>query len=115
MARKHKIAITIDSDVLGDVDRVAKAEARSRSEIIERAVREHIGVPVEMAKALGNPVVAQAMMEAFGNPDVIRAIAAAMGEKVSKSEVEGVSRAVSKLEDMVVSETRLTKKGRRSR
>lgn len=95
MARKKtKIAIAIDPAVLRDLDRVVKAEGRSRSSWIERVIREALNQELELVKALSNPLVADAMAKAFGNEKVLKAMYLSMGEKASAADVKKVGKAI---------------------
>lgn len=95
MARtKTKIAITIDTHVLRDVDKVAKAEGRTRSALIERCIRDSLGESLNLVKALTNPVLAEALGRAFGDPNVMREMFKVMGEKVSSNQIKTMNKAV---------------------
>lgn len=94
MARKTKIAISIDPALLKDIDRIAKAEGRSRSYVIELAMRESVGLQLEVVKAMSNPVVSGAFVKALTDKGVMAEMLKAMGSKASTKEIQMMERGV---------------------
>jgi predicted transcriptional regulator len=103
---KIKIAITIDADLLANIDRICNAEGRSRSSYIERAIKDSVGEGVAVVNALTNPVIADAFAKAFQNPEVMGAMLRSMGEEPTKQQTKMFTNAV----DGVVENLKKTRK-----
>jgi CopG family transcriptional regulator/antitoxin EndoAI len=57
-----KVMVSFPDEFLDQVDRVAREEHRSRSELVREALRLYIGLRQEQAQPGANPIVRQAVM-----------------------------------------------------
>lgn len=87
MARKHRLTVSIDGDVIARVDRLAKAERRSRSATMEALLKDGLDQTEATVHAFANPVLRDAFIKAFAQPEVVRQFAAVMGQEVSEDQL----------------------------
>lgn len=97
MARKVKVSVSVDENLLRRIDRVAKHKRVSRSAEIETAVRDHLDSTEMMVKAFANDQLRDAFIRAFSAPDVVRQFAAVMQEDLSDEQLRLFSDVVQKL------------------
>lgn len=79
MAREVK-AVNVDVEVWKRVDELASAQNLSRSEYVEKLLREGIQGDELTVKVMTDPVLVPAMSKAFADPSVMRALLAVMRE-----------------------------------
>lgn len=87
MALKTRVTVAISEDLLRDIDRLADAQGRSRSDYMERCIRDQVRNESVTLKLLQDPVVGPAMVGAFSDPAVLRAMTDRVGEKLSDDEL----------------------------
>lgn len=86
--RKRIVTFSVDPDLVKKIDRVAKSLGMSRSEWIERSLRDSVAGDEIGVKVLLHPGFAEAFMKSLSNPQVLKGLARAMGEEVSDEQLE---------------------------
>jgi len=64
-----KVAVTLPVELFEMVERARRIEHRSRSELIQEAIRSHFGEPVYVPTAEERRMLDQALDEAHDDPD----------------------------------------------
>lgn len=97
MARKVKISVSVDENVLRRIDRVAKHKGTTRSAEISAACRDYVEDTEMMVKAFANTELREAFIRAFSAPEVVRQFASVMQEDLSDEQLRLFSDAMQKL------------------
>ncbi|MEI8196437.1 MAG: hypothetical protein WCI73_11050 [Phycisphaerae bacterium] len=80
---KMKVSVAIDDELLRRLDRIRDISRESRSQILDRMIRESIEGAEQFANMLANPKVREEMVKVFANPQIMQSFALAMGDKPS--------------------------------
>jgi len=86
--RKMKVSIAITPEMLARVDRMAVAQKRSRSELIETLIGDGIGEEELFVKVAHQPALVESLMRVFAEPGVLRQIASVMNEDMSDEQLQ---------------------------
>lgn len=112
MALRRVITVSLKTDVIREMDRMAKALNRSRSSMIENALDEWLQDQKIGMQVFTNPVVTEALMGMFKDRDVLKQLAAAMGERISEDEFQKIEGLFSQVEkSQTKKESKKAKKG----
>lgn len=76
--RKGRISIAISPELLRSIDRLARVEGRSRSDVMERLLRGVVMQEEVAVKAMSDPHVGRALIRTFSDPEVMQALAKAV-------------------------------------
>lgn len=95
--KKMRISLTIDPAVVKRINRVAKAQKKSRSAWIETACQDQLGQAEMFVKMTQQPELVQAFGRAFGDPSVMRQMAEVMGQELTDDQLEMFTSAMDKL------------------
>lgn len=88
VAKKVRIGLTLDPSVVKRVDRVAKAQRKSRSAWIETACLDQLSQAEMFVKMTQQPELASAFARAFGDPSVMRRMAEVMGQELTDDQLD---------------------------
>jgi metal-responsive CopG/Arc/MetJ family transcriptional regulator len=80
---KIKVSVAIEKALVVRLDKIAAITQQSRSQIVERMIRDDIEGSEQMANLLANPQARAEMIKQFNNPEMMKIFAAAMGDKSS--------------------------------
>src|SRR5215469_9006671 len=78
--RKQIVSLSLDAELMDRIVRLADAQNRSRSAMIEELIQAGIQQQEIMTAALLNPGVAQTLMKTVMQPDVLKDLAKSIGE-----------------------------------
>lgn len=99
MAAKAVFSLSFDPQLLAQIDRLCKAQNLSRSQLMERWVREKVMGETQAVALMANPVVSELVVKTFGNPAFLEQLAKALGERLPENAlplfheaVQGVAR-----------------------
>lgn len=97
MAKKIRVGLALDPGVVKRVDRVAKAQGKSRSAWIQAACLDQLEQAEMFVKMVQQPELAKAFASAFASPGVIRQMAQVMGEELTDEQMDLFTSALDKL------------------
>ena len=86
------VTITVDKDLLATIDGLADAQNLTRSQFIERQVRNGIEQEKFTVALLSNKALAGQVAKLFASPGTLKELGKAAGEKVTEKDVEAVER-----------------------
>ena len=86
--RRVAISVTIAPKIARRIDRLAKSMGKTRSELVEQLIEDGLHETELTAKAITNPVIAQALLSSFGRADVLRAMTQAMRDELSDDQLK---------------------------
>jgi hypothetical protein len=78
---KLKVSVAIESELVERLDKIAAITHESRSQVMERMVRDQIMSAEQFANLMANPQARAELIKQFANPEVLGPILRAMGEK----------------------------------
>jgi len=78
---KIKVSVAIEKKLVERLDKIAAINGESRSQLIDRMVKEQIAMAEQFANLMANPEARAAMLKEFANPKVLNPILRSMGEK----------------------------------
>lgn len=90
---KKPISFTIDEDLLARLDRVAELRGESRTDIIERAIRNDLPEQEAMLESVANPLRREFVDKVLASPQLLRAIANIVNEKLPEDWEERAAKA----------------------
>ncbi|MCA9305011.1 MAG: ribbon-helix-helix protein, CopG family [Phycisphaerales bacterium] len=79
---KKPISFTIDEDLLARLDRVAELRGETRTDVIERALRNDLPEQESMLESVANPLKREFVDRVLASPQLLRAIASVVNEKL---------------------------------
>ena len=86
-AKKVKISITVDADVLKRVDRLAKSLKENRSSVMGDLLADALEQNEAALKAASDPVLMGAFMRAMAEPGVMRGMAEAVRQDLTDDQL----------------------------
>lgn len=86
--KKLKVSIALTRDVVKRLDRLARAQSRSRSSIVQSFVLDGLDGAEMFVKAFSDPTVSAAFVQAFGDRDVLRSMTSAMREQMTDDQMD---------------------------
>jgi predicted transcriptional regulator len=98
MARKP-ISITLDEDMIARIDRLAEDEGRTRTSVIERALRNDLPEQEKFNRTLENPLVREAH-KLVTSRAMLEFISMLAGENPSEEDIRRVLENAPKLREM---------------
>lgn len=87
---KRPISISIETDLLDRVDRLAELRGDTRTAVIERAIRNDIAEQEEFIESLANPVVRGVHKTLTSSPTLLRIIARLVDEDMSDGDIRAL-------------------------
>jgi hypothetical protein len=92
--RSIPVTITVEKGLLETIDSLADAQNLTRSQFIERQVRNGIEQEKTTVAMLANPELAKLVSKAFGTPEALRSFGKAMQEEVTEKHLELFNRGI---------------------
>ena len=99
MSTKERITITLDHDVLADIDHIAELRSESRSAVMERILRNGIEDENKFLDQLSNPIIRELTTRLAQSPQLIEAISRVVGEQVSQDDLDRYAEAGPRLKE----------------
>lgn len=90
---------SIDADLLKQLGELADAQGLSRSQLIERCVRDQIAGQTVAVQVMANPVLGPMLAGMFANPQFIKQFAAAIGDQLPAEQLPLFQRAMQGMVD----------------
>lgn len=88
-AKNKKVTgFSLDPDVVRRVAALAKAQGVTRSQLVNRLLREALDPEEMMVKAFTNPQIASAFGRAFSAPGMLRQMVEVLGEELRPEQLE---------------------------
>jgi hypothetical protein len=106
---KLKVSVAIEKKLVERLDRIAAISGESRSQVIDRMVRDQIETAEQFANLMSNPEARKTLMRQFANPDVLGPMLRAMGEKLGPDTAQKMAEA---MESAGVAASKAYKKGK---
>ncbi len=88
MAKKLKVSVAIDGDLVKRLDRLGKAAQQSRSELICDLVLSGLEQAELIVKATSDPVLMGAMGRVMADPAVLRNMIAGLRSELSEEQLD---------------------------
>jgi hypothetical protein len=110
--RSVPVTITIERELLKIVDNLADAQNLTRSQFIERQIRNGIEQEKFSVAMMANPEVAKMLAKVFGSPEALRMVGAAVEAEVTEKHLEEVNRRLTAAADVASQVVNPTKKGK---
>jgi hypothetical protein len=102
---KLKVSVAIEAELVDRLDKIASVSHESRSQVIERMVRDQIMAAEQFATLMANPQARMDLMKHFADPAVMNPMLRAFGEKqpnkkIRQKMIETVERMGAAVEDV---------------
>lgn len=97
MTTRKPVTISLDPDLIAQVDRIAEIRGETRTAVIERAIRNALPEEERFLRLLANPVARAVFDKVMSSPRLMEAIAAAVHEDLEPGEVEALRAAQPRL------------------
>ena len=78
---KIKVSVAIEKKLVDRLDKIAAITGESRSQVIDRMVKDQIESVEQFANLMANPEARAALVKQFANPAVLGPMLRAMGEE----------------------------------
>lgn len=99
MTTRKPVTISLDPDLIAQVDRIAEIRGETRTAVIERSIRNNLPGEEKFLKLLGNPVARAVFDKVLSSPRLIEAISAVVHEDLAPGEVEALRAAQPRLSE----------------
>lgn len=99
MTTRKPVTISLDPDLIAQVDRIAEIRGETRTAVIERSIRNNLPGEEKFLKLLGNPVARAVFDKVLSSPRLIEAISAVVHEDLAPGEVEALKAAQPRLSE----------------
>lgn len=110
--RSIPVTITIERELLTIIDNLSDAQNMTRSQFIERQIRNGIESEKTMVAFFANPKMATGFAKLFQDPDMLKSMGKAMQEEVTEKQLEQFSRGISTLGEQAETALDSNKKGK---
>lgn len=92
---KVTASFSVDPDLLKQVDDLADAQSLSRSQLLEKWMKQAVEQEKQAAAVLSNPVLLEGFAKAFSAPGILKEMAKALGDELSDEQLELFHRTLS--------------------
>lgn len=97
MAARKPVTISLDPDLIAQVDRIADYRGETRTAVIERAIRNALPGEERFIGILSNPLARAAFERVVGSPRFMEVIASIVSEDLAPGEAQAMADAVPRL------------------
>lgn len=88
MARKERVTIAIDGQMLKRIDRLAAAKKQSRSAWFSETIADGLDQEEAAVKVFTDPLLRETLVKAFSAPGMLQQFAAAVGDELSQDQLK---------------------------
>lgn len=91
---KIKVSVAIEKELVQRLDRIAGISNESRSQIIEKMIREAIESSEQLAALMANPKAREMLLRQALDPEMLQTFAKAMNEKIDPQTKQNMAEAM---------------------